>query len=164
MERQIALFKQVIDQLEEDGLTFADWLAFIFSHERDKSIKALRREHFWRHRDAVQKVLGAWVHSQQTESGRALVEAWVIDHVAGLMRDEARAITRKGILRSANKSIGPAYLKAFKISNIKEVLQTHCPTSVKVLLSMAGVDEPRTTLMEAPMSSQNVSGVSFHSS
>ncbi|KAG8699950.1 hypothetical protein FRC09_006271 [Ceratobasidium sp. 395] len=72
------------------------------------------------------------------------------------MRSEAKSITGDGILRSSNKAIGPSYLKKFRISHIKDLLQEYCPTSIRVLLSIAGVDDTRATLVDAPVLAQNV--------
>ncbi|KAG8741879.1 hypothetical protein FRC12_015522 [Ceratobasidium sp. 428] len=130
-------------------------VVFLFEPTRGALATKLRREHFWRHKESVQRLLRHWTHSHQYEPGRILVVDWMINFVAARMRNEAQQITGEGLLRSSNKTIGPDYLKSFKISNIKEILQSECSTSVKVLLSMVGVDESQTTLTKAPKSAQN---------
>ncbi|KAF8596154.1 hypothetical protein BDV93DRAFT_514399 [Ceratobasidium sp. AG-I] len=116
----------------------------------------LQKEHFWRHKDTVRQLLNSWTHSHQNKPGRELVVAWAIDFVGSQMRTEAQQITSAGILRSSNKTIGPEYLRSFKISSIKQTIQARCGTSVKVLMAMAGVDALCSTLTEAPLTAQNI--------
>lgn len=156
-KRLLALFEEVIARLKEDKLTFIDWLLFIFDHECRSATKTLRRIHFWQYKDKVIKLLNSFIHSQQTDSGRELVWGWLIDMVISMMKDEVAKITKDGALRSWNKLMGPSFLKEFRIRSIKETLQEYCPTSVKVLMSVAGVDQSQATFKEAPPSAQNLS-------
>jgi hypothetical protein len=157
-ERLIEIFESLVKQLQEENLTFAEWLVFIFEPTRRAAATKLRQDHFWRHTKTVRELLDSWTHAHQAESGRMLVVTWAIDFVAARMRTEAQQITRGGFLVSSNKRIGPAYLKSFRLGEIKATIQEHCSTSTKVLLSMAGV-ESNTRLTEAPMSAQNVSSI-----
>lgn len=158
-DRLLALYQSVINQLKDEDITFAEWLVFIFEPKRGAAAKDLRKQHFWRHQDTVRQLLNSWTHSHQTKVGRDLVVAWAIDFVGSRMRTEAQQITSAGILRSSNKTIGPDYLRTFKISNMKQTIQENCSTSTKVLMAMAGVESSRSTLTEAPVSAQNVSPI-----
>jgi uncharacterized protein YaaQ len=159
----LALFESVISELQENNVTFAEWLVFIFEPTRGAPAKDLRRENFWRHKETVLQLLNSWTHTHQTEPGRHLVVSWATDLVASQMFAEAQQITNEGLLRSSNKTIGPAYLKNFKLNDIKAAIQEHCSTSTKVLLSLAGVEKSCTRLTQAPMSAQNVSSITAKS-
>ncbi|KAG9123571.1 hypothetical protein FRC07_014688, partial [Ceratobasidium sp. 392] len=148
------LFEDVVAQLKQEGLTFADWLILIFEPKWKGTAQDLRLESFWQHDDLVRNLLDSWVHTHQTQIGRETVSDWAMGYVALRMRSESRKITSEGVLRSSNEKIGPSFLKGFKIDNIKQAIQAHCPTSVKMLLSMAGANGSK-TLMEAPISAQN---------
>ncbi|KAG8699814.1 hypothetical protein FRC08_005091 [Ceratobasidium sp. 394] len=154
-KRLVAIFESLVAQLVAENITFAAWLVFLFEPVRGALGTELRRKHFWHHGESVRQLLKHWTHSHQYEAGRNLVVDWMIDFVAARMRTEAQQITSEGILRSSNKTIGPDYLKSFKISDMKETLQERCRTSIKVLLSMVGVDESQTMMANAPKSAQN---------
>ncbi|KAG8707482.1 hypothetical protein FRC09_001793 [Ceratobasidium sp. 395] len=151
----LSLFEDVVTQLDDNGLTFADWLILIFEPKRKGPARDSCSKSFWQHEEQVRNLLNSWVHTHQTKLGRDTVSTWATDYVASRMRSESREITSKKVLLSSDKAIGPSFLKGFKISEIKENIQSLCPTSVKVLLSMAGVDASK-KLAEAPKTAQNL--------
>ncbi|KAG8689306.1 hypothetical protein FRC09_012479, partial [Ceratobasidium sp. 395] len=148
------LFEDVVAQLEREGLTFADWLVLIFEPKWKGAARDSRLKSFWRHDNQVRNLLDSWVHTHQTQIGRETVSDWALCYVGSRMRSESREITSKRVLFSSDKKIGPSFLKGFKISDMKRKIQAKCPTSVKVLLLMAGADGSK-TLAEAPTSAQN---------
>ncbi|KAG8717406.1 hypothetical protein FRC09_014336 [Ceratobasidium sp. 395] len=153
--RLLSLFEDVVAQLDDDGITFADWLILIFEPKWKGPSCDSRFKSFWRHEDQVRNLLNSWVHTHQAKVGRDTVSAWATDYVALRMKSESKKITTKGALRSSDKAIGPGFLKGFKISDTKKTIQSLCPTSVKVFLSMAGADGSK-NLVEAPNSAQNI--------
>ncbi|KAG9124443.1 hypothetical protein FRC07_011615 [Ceratobasidium sp. 392] len=155
-KKLVTIFEALIAQLVVKNITFAAWLVFLFEPVQGALAIELQRKHFWHHEESVQRLLKHWTHSYQYKAGRNLVVDWAITFVAARMRTEAQQIMNEGLLWSSTKTIGPEYLKSFKIKNMKETLQSRCQTSIKVLLSMVGVDESETTLTQAPKLAQNI--------
>lgn len=151
------LLDNVAQQLKQEDYSFAQWLALIFDDKCGREMKDLRRKHFWQHPSDVTTLLKNWSSSRQTASGRNLVCNWARDYVAKEMFDEAKDITSSRVLQSSTLDMGPEYLEDFKIKDIQESIQRHCSTSIRMLLSIAGVDPSITTLSAAPESARNVS-------
>ncbi|KAG9121186.1 hypothetical protein FRC07_002966 [Ceratobasidium sp. 392] len=118
-KRSVAIFESLIAQLVAERVTFAAWLAFLFDPRQATNVQTLRRQYFWSDTSSITRLLRNWTHTHQYNAGRAFVVGWAVDFVALRMRTEAQQITQAGTLRSSDKTIGPDYLKHFKISDFK---------------------------------------------
>ncbi|KAG8707667.1 hypothetical protein FRC11_007266, partial [Ceratobasidium sp. 423] len=132
-QRLTKLMENAINALNDEGESFASWMAFIFDHRRGAETKDLRCTHFWKYREHVTSLL----NTKEIQT-------------------EASQVTSSKVLQSSKLDIGPEYLENFKIQNIRDELQAHCSVSIQMFLALAGVDASITTLAAAPVSARNV--------
>ncbi|KAG8691920.1 hypothetical protein FRC08_010053 [Ceratobasidium sp. 394] len=138
--KMLEIFKELLRSLEQNSISFTDWLLYIFEPVRGSDTVELRRIHFWNFPDAVRTLLGYWTHAHQTALGRRTVIEWTLDFVSSRMRSEAQKLTSDHIFCSSSTVIGPGLIRNFKISKIQGDLQKLCGTSVCMLLAISGAD------------------------
>ncbi|KAG8699818.1 hypothetical protein FRC08_005089 [Ceratobasidium sp. 394] len=137
----LQIFKDLLASLQENDISFIDWLLYIFEPVQGSDTVELQRMHFWNFPHSVRTLLGYWTHAHQTASGHATVTEWTLNFVSSRMCSEAQELTTSHVFRTSSTVIGPTLIKSFKTSKLRDDLQQFCSTSVRMLLALSGADQ-----------------------
>ena len=125
-------FEEVLDLLKEKGISLAEFLDYVFNPTNDLS-DDWRWFGFFKHQTMVLRILGYWTTSSYSVTVRKLVEGWAIGQAQKIASEEARAISRKGILSKTNKVINEDFFLGYSISGLTSTLRSLAPTFFSLL-------------------------------
>jgi hypothetical protein len=134
--KKTAFFNDLLSRLVEQGYSFGQFMLHVFDPQFRQGVA---RYAFFRDRSLVRSVLDFWVlrNNCYSETGSAEVRNWAVGYVSGIIKHEARAITRADWLQTLQRPINVQFVLSFDMSKIHMCLQESATTAMKVLEAFA---------------------------
>lgn len=120
--------EEVLDFLNEKGLRFGEFLKFIFDPKNPKG--HIRWHQFFAYTGEATEILDWWVSSKNSDTARNEVKDWAVNYVAGLVRDEAKKVTKSKLLQTRKKVVDQQFVQAFNFSKLNEELKDLAPVGM----------------------------------
>ncbi|KAI0075724.1 hypothetical protein K474DRAFT_1599390, partial [Panus rudis PR-1116 ss-1] len=119
------------------GLSWGDFVLYMSRRRAEQ-----RRERyfgFFAKPVMVKEVLDCWVSSENSPSGQRVVREWATNHIGQIVSKEANAVTKQGVLRTANarKTLIRKFTKEFDFANLCADVAHSCSTMVHILKSFS---------------------------
>jgi hypothetical protein len=146
-EARVSDFEEVLELLKEKGISLAEFLDYVFNPTNDLS-DDWRWLGFFKHRTLVLRILGYWTTSSYSVTVRNLVEGWVTGQAQKIASEEARVISRKGILSKANKVINEDFFLGYSISGLTSTLRSLAPVFFSMLDAFSTTSRQKSNLSE----------------
>ncbi|KAI0075557.1 hypothetical protein K474DRAFT_1599581 [Panus rudis PR-1116 ss-1] len=140
-KRSIRIASQkAITLLNQYECSWGEFIWFMSGREANLRCEENIRYHgFFARPSLVHEVLGLWVSSQNSRTGRETVHQWAVNYIERVVNGEATAVTAQGILRTSKsrKNLIAKFTSAFDFTGLCSSLMRSCPTMVNVLASFS---------------------------
>ncbi|KAJ6624223.1 hypothetical protein B0H10DRAFT_2162254 [Mycena sp. CBHHK59/15] len=126
-ERKAEHFAGILDGLEEQHYSLADFLEYVFNPSTEFATGYdWRWGGFFAHKKTVKKIFGYW-SSSVTRAGRTFVFEWAYGLVKKMVSSESRRITRSGILNKANMTVNEDFFLKYSLTGLSRKLRKMSP-------------------------------------
>ncbi|KAH9051116.1 hypothetical protein EDB83DRAFT_2627558 [Lactarius deliciosus] len=125
-------FKECLDILSANELTFAELTEYVFFHE-DQTPK-WRYENFFVNRSLVTRLLDFFASSKVKRTTQKDVKSWVESMVLQTIRKEVNAATQSGDLRITEREINSSFATGLSFDELKAMVRRHCPMFLRLLV------------------------------
>ena len=146
-EARVMDFEEVLELLKEKGISLAEFLDYVFNPTNDLN-DDWRWLGFFKHQTLVLRILGYWTTSSYSATVRNLVEGWVTGQARKIAGEEARAISREGILSKTNKVINEDFFLSYSISGLTSTLRSLAPVFFSLLDAFSITSRQKSNLSE----------------
>ena len=146
-QARVSDFEEVLESLKEKGISLAEFLDYVFNPTNDLS-DDWRWLGFFKHQTLVLRILGYWTTSSYSVTVHNLVEGWVIGQAQRIAGEEAKAISREGILLKTNKVINEDFFLGYSISGLTSSLRSLAPVFFSLLDAFSITSRQKSNLSE----------------
>ncbi|KAF8157862.1 hypothetical protein B0H34DRAFT_640239, partial [Crassisporium funariophilum] len=126
------LFASILDRLQAEGCTLADFLDYAFNPKTPHTYD-WRWKGFFQDRVTIERIFNHWTSSSYNKSTRAWTNDWATKQVERVVAQESASITDSGILRKSSKTINEEFFLDYSLRELTQTLQTLAPTTFRVL-------------------------------
>jgi hypothetical protein len=134
-ENKVAVFEEVLESLQSNGLSFGDLMLYVFDPIYKKGI--VRWEGFFKQEGLATKILNLWVSSHNSRTAREEVGVWAESYVEGVIREEATNVTESKVLQTGDTSIDNVYVTSFSMTKMGSYFQDVARVSMRMLAALA---------------------------
>ncbi|KAH9015410.1 hypothetical protein EDB84DRAFT_1671051 [Lactarius hengduanensis] len=127
-------FKECLDILSANELTFAELTEYVFFHENQTP--DWRYENFFVNRGLVTRLLDFFVSSKVNKRCREDVRDWAESVVLQTIKKEVNAVTQSGDLRITEREIDSSFASGLSFDELKAMVQRHCPVFLRLLVNI----------------------------
>lgn len=143
----VEVCQEVLRYLANHERTFGDLVAYV-SDGQNYAGNA-RYWGFFSVEGRVERVLDAWVSSQNSNTGRECVHEWAVRYVKKLVHTEGDAATRSKLLQTSAMEIDESFALDFSLGNLHTRLRELCPTAMSVLEAFSTTTRQAREMKEA---------------
>ncbi|KAH9165154.1 hypothetical protein EDB89DRAFT_2136081 [Lactarius sanguifluus] len=129
---QTTAFKECLDILSANELTFAELTEYVFFHE--DQTPEWRYENFFVNRSLVTCLLDFFASSKVKRTTQKDVKSWVESMVLQTIKKEVNAATQSGDLRITECKINSSFATGLSFDELKAMVQRHCPMFLRLLV------------------------------
>lgn len=123
----------LLEVLKRKNLRFGDLMTYVF--DPDNGQGTVRWHEFFVHKGASSQMLNWWMSPQNSKTVRREVHDWAVNYTAKHVAREARAVTKKKILQTIDKTIDYDFVSSFSFPNLYHSFQNKemAPVSMRLL-------------------------------
>ncbi|KAH9177542.1 hypothetical protein EDB89DRAFT_2064518 [Lactarius sanguifluus] len=127
-----AAFKECLDILSTNELTFAELTEYVFFH--DDQTPEWRHENFFVNRGLVTRLLDYFASSKVKRTSQKDVRGWAESTVLQTIKKEVNAATQSGDLRITEREIDSSFASGLSFEELKAMVRRHCPIFLRLLV------------------------------
>ncbi|KAH9003933.1 hypothetical protein EDB83DRAFT_2237225 [Lactarius deliciosus] len=127
-----AAFKECLDILSTNELTFAELTEYVFFH--DDQTPEWRHENFFADRVLVTRLLDFFASSKVKRTSQKDVRGWAESTVLQTIKKEVNAATQSGDLRITEREIDSSFASGLGFEELKAMVRRHCPIFLRLLV------------------------------
>ncbi|KAH9028542.1 hypothetical protein EDB84DRAFT_1400557 [Lactarius hengduanensis] len=127
-------FKECLDILSANELTFAELTEYVFFHE--KQTPDWWYENFFVNRGLVTRLLDFFVSSKVNKRCQEDVRDWAESVVLQTIKKEVNAVTQSGDLRITERETDSSFASGLSFDELKAMVQRHCPVFLRLLVNI----------------------------
>ncbi|KAH9162462.1 hypothetical protein EDB89DRAFT_2152512 [Lactarius sanguifluus] len=127
-----AAFKECLDILSTNELTFAELTEYVFFH--DDQTPEWRHENFFVNRGLVTHLLDYFASSKVKRTSQKDVRGWAKSTVLQTIKKEVNMATQSGDLRITEREIDSSFVSGLSFEELKAMVQRHCPIFLRLLV------------------------------
>ena len=135
MKEKRAKLDAVLEVLNQQGLKVWDFMEHIFHPKSKKG--TVQWQQFFSSSVNVTQLLDWWVSSKNSRAARKYINQWIRGHVAGVVSQEARKVTKLKGLQTMDKKSDRTFASSFRFPDIHSMLSKEAPFSLSVLRALA---------------------------
>lgn len=123
----------LLETLKRKNLCFGDLMAYVFDLENGQG--TVRWHEFFVNKGASLQMLNWWTSSQNGKTVQREVHDWAVNYTAKYVAHEARAVTKKKILQTMDKTIDYDFVSSFSFPNLYHSFHNEgmAPISMRLL-------------------------------
>lgn len=134
-ENKITIFEEILAKLRENHLTFGQLMLYVFDPIYKQG--STRWDGFLKEGRMATRVLDLWVSNKNSPTAREEVASWAENYVAGVVQDEAQAVTASKVLQTAGTAIEESYVTGFSMLKAGEKMGGLARVATKILNAFA---------------------------
>lgn len=139
-KRRTVTFKQCLNILSENKLTFAELTEYVlFQDNLDRAAKG-QYENFIADKRLITHMLTLFASSKVPKVCQWAVKDWAKSTVQQVINKEVNTATRSGDLRITDREINSSFASSIGFEELKAMVRRHCPLFLGLLVNVVTTD------------------------